>query len=165
MTSTEEILGGGVVWDNHACMPLRANADEFLPQLERLRQAGVHVVSLNVHFGETPLGEAFVVLAAFRSFIQRHPDRYRLIERVADIEATRAAGQLGVFFDLEGGVPVEAHPGMVEVFYRLGVRWMLIAYNRNNKLACWQGGGRQSALAPREHRAAGPNPMMNAALT
>jgi membrane dipeptidase len=40
-------------------------------------------------------------------------------------------------FDIEGGNAVAAHPGLVEIFYRLGVRWMLFAYNRNNKL----GGG------------------------
>jgi membrane dipeptidase len=34
---------------------------------------------------------------------------------------------------------VETHPGLVEIFYRLRVRWMLIAYNKNNRL----GGGCQ----------------------
>ena len=139
LADNRQALSAGIVWDNHACMPLRANADEFLPRLEQHRRAGVNVVGLNVHFGETPWQEAFLMLAVFRSFLRRHPDRYRLIECVSDIEAAKAAGQLGVFFDLEGGVPVEAHPGLVEIFYRLGVRWMLIAYNKNNKL----GGGCQ----------------------
>jgi membrane dipeptidase len=42
-----------------------------------------------------------------------------------------------VVFDIEGGNAVADNPGLVEVFYRLGVRWMLFAYNKNNKL----GGG------------------------
>jgi len=42
-------------------------------------------------------------------------------------------------FDIEGGKTVETDPKLVGEFYRLGVRWMLIAYNRNNKL----GGGCQ----------------------
>jgi membrane dipeptidase len=40
-------------------------------------------------------------------------------------------------FDIEGGNTVEADLGLVEVYYRLGVRWMLLAYNLNNRL----GGG------------------------
>jgi membrane dipeptidase len=47
--------------------------------------------------------------------------------------------KLAVFFDLEGGNAVEKHPGLVTLFYELGVRWMLLAYNRNNAL----GGGCQ----------------------
>jgi membrane dipeptidase len=58
---------------------------------------------------------------------------------VADIEAAKRDGKLAVAFDIEGGRAVEAHPGLVEIFYRLGVRWMLIAYNKNNRL----GGGCQ----------------------
>jgi membrane dipeptidase len=134
-----EGLAGGLVWDNHACMPLRLGAEEFLPQLERHWKAGVTVLSLNVHFGESPWQEAFTMLAIFRHWIGRNADRYRLIDTVHDIEAAKAAGQLGIIFDIEGGVAVESHPGLVELFYRLGVRWMLIAYNKNNKL----GGGCQ----------------------
>jgi membrane dipeptidase len=58
---------------------------------------------------------------------------------VADIEAAKRDGKLAVCFDIEGGRAVEAHPGLVEIFYRLGVRWMLIAYTKNNRL----GGGCQ----------------------
>jgi membrane dipeptidase len=120
-------------------MPLRPDAEEFLPQLERHRQSGATVLSLNVHFGELPWQDAFKNLAIFRSWVTRHDERYRLIETINDIEAAKARGQLGIVFDLEGGIPVEPHPGMVELYYRLGVRWMLIAYNKNNKL----GGGCQ----------------------
>src|SRR5690348_5502175 len=44
------LLRSAVVWDNHACMPLRPGDTRFLAQLERVRTSGVHVVSLNVSF-------------------------------------------------------------------------------------------------------------------
>ena len=132
-------LSDAIFWDNHACMPLHGDAECFLPQLERYRRAGVTVVALNVHFGETPWHEAFATLALFRNWLRRHSDQYRLIDSVDDVLCAKAAGQVGVFFNLEGGVPVERHLGFVELFYRLGVRWMLIAYNKNNRL----GGGCQ----------------------
>jgi len=132
-------LSETIVWDNHACMPLRTGVEEFLPQLERHWKAGVTLVSLNVHFGESPWPEALLMLATFRHWIAGHPSRYRLIDTVGDIETAKGSGQLGITFDLEGGVAVEPHPGLVELYYRLGVRWMLIAYNKNNRL----GGGCQ----------------------
>ena len=132
-------MRSSIVWDNHACMPLRTGDETFLPQLARHKAAGVSLVSLNVSFDMQPPEKAFAVLASFRHWIARHKEDYMLAGTVADIEAAKRGGKLAVMFDIEGGKAVEAHPGLVEVFYRLGVRWMLIAYNRNNRL----GGGCQ----------------------
>ena len=130
-------MRSGIVWDNHACMPLRPGDVAFLPQLERLRQTGINVVSLNVSFDVVDPHDAFPLLATFRHWIRQHGDHYVLADTVADIEAAKAEGRLAVVFDIEGGNAVAAHPGLVEAFYRLGVRWMLFAYNKNNTL----GGG------------------------
>ncbi len=120
-------------------MPLRPDDESFLPQLARHRAAGVSLVSLNIYFDACAPELAFSMVAAFRLWISCHANDYVLAESVADIEKAKAHGKLAVVFDIEGGRAVEAHPGMVELFYRLGVRWMLIAYNKNNRL----GGGCQ----------------------
>jgi membrane dipeptidase len=134
---TQALLKRTLCWDNHACMPLRPGDTSFLPQLERVKNAGVDVISLNVSFDVVDPRQTFLVLATFRHWIRQHSDRYVLVDNVADVEAAKARGQLAVMFDIEGGNAVAAHPGLVEVFYRLGVRWMLLAYNKNNTL----GGG------------------------
>jgi membrane dipeptidase len=136
---TKGLLQQTILWDNHACMPLRPEDDSFLPQLARHKSAGVSLVILNVCFDMYSPETAFTMLAAFRLWIARHPDDYVLAQTVADIEVAKRDGKLAVVFDIEGGKAVEAHPGLVEIFYRLGVRWMLIAYNKNNRL----GGGCQ----------------------
>jgi membrane dipeptidase len=120
-------------------MPLRPDDETFLPQLARHKAAGVTLVSLNVYFDALQPDIAFAMLASFRRWLAWHSDDYVLAENVADIHAAKSNQKLAVVFDIEGGRAVEAHPGLVEVFYRLGVRWMLIAYNRNNRL----GGGCQ----------------------
>ena len=48
-----DLMNSTVVWDNHGCMPIRAD-DSFLPQLERYRRAGFNVVSINVGYADTP---------------------------------------------------------------------------------------------------------------
>ena len=131
------LLRSGVVWDNHACMPLRPGDESLLPQLERVRRAGVDVISLNVSMDVMNPSDAFLVLATFRRWIAERSEHYELVETIADIKAAKAQGQLAVVFDIEGGNAVAAHPGLVEIFYRLGVRWILFAYNKNNEL----GGG------------------------
>ena len=137
--TVHELLSRTIVWDNHSCMPLRHDDASFLPQLARHRAAGANMVIPNASFDGCPPGTALNMLASFRSWLSRHPDEYLIVERVDDIQRAKDDGKLAVAFDLEGGEAVEDHPGLVEVFYRLGVRWMLIAYNRNNKL----GGGCQ----------------------
>jgi membrane dipeptidase len=127
-----ELMSGTVVWDNHGCMPLRAD-DSFLPQLERYRQAGVNVVSINVGFADTPLIEHVRVLSFMRRWIARRPETYQLVSSVDDVAHCKESGKLGITFDIEGMCPVEDDLSLVQTFYELGIRWMLIAYNRSNK--------------------------------
>jgi len=133
----QSLISSGIVWENHACMPLRPGDVSFLPQLERVRKTGINVISLNISFDVVDPRDAFLTLATFRHWIREHSEHYVLADTVADIKQAKAGGRLAVTFDIEGGNAVAAHPGLVEIFYRLGVRWMLFAYNKNNKL----GGG------------------------
>ncbi len=69
-----ELLQRSIVWDNHACMPLRPEDDTFLPQLARSKAAGVTLVSLNVAFDMCAPGAAVPMLAAFRHWIAHHSE-------------------------------------------------------------------------------------------
>lgn len=126
------MLSDGIVWDNHACMPLRAD-DSFLPQLERFRRAGVNVASLNIGFADHSLLDHLRVISYMRQWLAKRPDDYRLVATVEDVRQCKRDGKLGVLFDIEGMCPVQDAPSFVQTFYELGVRWMLIAYNRNNR--------------------------------
>ena len=137
MAEALKLLRSGIVWDNHGCMPLRAD-EAFLPELERYRRAGVNVVSLNIGFAEMSWSEHLRVLSYMRRWITMHDETFALVTSVQDIERCKADGRLGIVFDIEGMVPVQNDLSLVQTFYELGVRWMLIAYNRNNDA----GGGR-----------------------
>jgi membrane dipeptidase len=113
-------------------MPMRAD-ESYLPQLERYRRSGVDIVSLNVGYAELPLLEHLRVLSFMRQWITARPEYYRLIGSVEDIRRCKADGKLGITFDVEGMCPVQDDVSFVQTFYELGVRWMLIAYNQNNK--------------------------------
>jgi membrane dipeptidase len=138
-SAAESLLGCMVVWDNHACMPLRPLDESFLPQLERCRQAGITAVTLNVGFGEQSVADHVRMLAQFRHWLGERPQLYRLVDGVEDIFEAKKSGQLAVCFDIEGMNAIEDQLSLIQLYYQLGVRWMLIAYNRPNRA----GGGCQ----------------------
>ena len=120
-------------WEAHACLPLHPQAD-FSP-LDRLREAGVNYVSVNVGMDMNPVTQIMAVLAAFRAKIAAAPQRFRLAGSVADIRQAAADGVLAVGFDLEGAMPLLDQPDMVALYRDLGVRQIHFAYNRNNSVA------------------------------
>ncbi len=127
-----------LVWDNHTCLPIRPD-DAFLPQLQRFRDAGVNMVSVNAMFDAIPLEQGLHTLACFRRWLLARPDEYVLVDTADDILRAKADGKLAVSFDIEGMRALGGQRDMVQLFYDLGVRWMLIAYNLNNAV----GGGCQ----------------------
>ena len=129
-----------IVWDNHGCMPVaRPHDTSFLPQLQRYRAAGVSAVMLNVGFGDMGIEEHVRTLASLRHWIRSRPDAYILLNTADDVEQAHASGRLAVGFDIEGANAVADQPSLVSLYYDLGVRWMLLAYNNNNRV----GGGCQ----------------------
>ena len=133
----DELVRTAVVWDNHTCMPLDPRDARFLPQLERLRETGVTVVGMNVGYGEQGIEPHVRMLAHFRAWIKSHPEQYLQVESVDDVALAKQTGRLGIFFDIEGANAIDDQPSLIELYYDLGVRWMLMAYNLNNRV----GGG------------------------
>ena len=127
----KRLIADGIVWDNHGCMPLKADAT-FLPQLERYRNAGVSIAALNVGMADVPLLEHLRIISFMRRWIAQQPEVYRLVSSVEDVQRCKVDNKLGIVFDIEGMCPVQDNLSFVQTFYELGVRWMLVAYNRNN---------------------------------
>ena len=137
--AAQALIRDALVWDNNGCMPLRPHDAAFLPMLQRYRDAGVNVAILNIGFGEQGIEEHVRMLAAFREWLLARPQDYVLIDSVDDIERARASGRLAIGFDIEGGNAIGDQLSLISMYRSLGVRWMLLAYNRNNRL----GGGCQ----------------------
>lgn len=127
------LIESSLVWDNHGCMPVRPHDESFLPQLERYRAAGVNAVALNVGYGEQGIEEHVRMIAQFRRWLAAREADYVLVETTADIERARREGKLAVMFDIEGMNAVADQASLVQLYYDLGVRWMLVAYNWNNR--------------------------------
>ena len=123
-------VNASVVWDAHSCLPIEAGID--FDVLERHRRAGFDFVSINIAMDMTPLPSVLRAIAWFRDRIASSPDKYVLAEHIDDVEAARATGRLAVAFDIEGAACLLGRPEMVDLYARLGVRMMHLAYNLNN---------------------------------
>ncbi|HZY98001.1 MAG TPA: membrane dipeptidase [Candidatus Baltobacteraceae bacterium] len=119
-----------VVWDTHAGFSPDPAAD--LSNLQRWRDAGVDYLSINVGYDVLPWQNAVKTLAAFRRWISAHGDEYVIVASANEVRKAKADGKMAVTFDLEGTNPLDGRLEMVELYYSLGVRQMLFAYNRNN---------------------------------
>jgi membrane dipeptidase len=128
-----------LVWDTHACFRLDPAAD--LSELKRYRDSGVDFVSLNIGMDLNSFENTMQVLARYRSYISSHPEPYVLALTVNDIRKAKESGKLAIAFDLEGSDPLLGNLNMISLYYDLGVRQMLLAYNKDNRASggCMEG--------------------------
>jgi membrane dipeptidase len=114
-------------------VPTRPEAREALPA--RMQQAGFTFGSFTVVEDETDTLAALRALAWYRRFFLSRPDHCILVNNVDDIERAKRESKLAVGLHFQGTVAVGRDLGLVEVFYKLGVRHMLLAYNQKNFVA------------------------------
>jgi len=128
-----------LVWDTHACFPLQPNAD--LSELVRYKNSGVDFVSINIGMDMDAFEKVIRVLAGFRYYIKFHPDDYILAKSVKDIREAKAENKVAIAFDLEGSEPLNGDLNLIPFYYDLGVRQMLLAYNKDNRASggCMEG--------------------------
>jgi membrane dipeptidase len=120
-----------IVWDTHAGFSPFSDLD--LSFLDRWRRAGASYLGINVGYDVVmPWEETLRCTAHFRRWIELHPDRFLMAERVEDIHRAKAEGRLAIAFDLEGANALDGNIEMIALYYRLGVRHMNFAYNKNN---------------------------------
>lgn len=132
-----------IVWDNHVCLPHRAESAWFA-QLALHRAAGVTVVSLNLGDAQVPLETQFRMAAFFRAQVAARPDLCLLAETIDDVRRAKQEGRLAIVFDVEGAWAMDGQLDLIPLYARLGVRWLSIAFNRAN----WAGGGVHDADDP-----------------
>lgn len=99
---------------------------------ERYRRSGFTFVSLTAADDINWIGDTVQYISAEARRIVAQPDTLVLVRSVADIERAKREGKLALGFHFQGTNPFQGNLAMVEVYYRLGVRHALLAYNQKN---------------------------------
>ncbi|MDP6785555.1 MAG: membrane dipeptidase [Rhodospirillales bacterium] len=121
-----------LVWD--MTLPWGTPCAEPDVTLPRFQAASVDLISLTVQDGqETGVAEAVRHMARVTRDIAERADRMVLCRTADDILAAKAAGKLALIFNHQETNPLEGRVEMVQAYYDLGVRHILLAYNKRNR--------------------------------
>ena len=129
-STTAASLHDALFWDDHS--GFFPTPDYDLEHLEDWRRAGVNYLSIDVGFDVIDWQQAVRNLGAYITWLEQRPDRFLLVRRADDVLEAKKAGRMAISFDLEGMGALNGDASLVSLYYRLGVRQMLTAYNKNN---------------------------------
>ena len=124
-----QLQSDALIWD--MTLPYMDYGDPELKvaMLRRMAENGFDVVSLTVGGDWMDLPSAIRSIAKERHYFLGRPDTYVLIESADDITRARRENKLAVAFHFQGANPIAHDLAMVEVYYKLGIRHMLMCYN------------------------------------
>jgi membrane dipeptidase len=144
--AARRVYAEALVWDDHSGFMPGPEAD--LSQLRRWRACGISYLSINVGFDGFTWERTIKALALTRAWLEQHGEGFVLIDTADDILRAKAEGKLAVAFDIEGTRALDDDASMVSLYYRLGVRQMLFAYNLDNSTGggCHDGDGGLTAF-------------------
>lgn len=125
------IYRSSLVWDMTVPYGMQHATDGIT--LPRFKTAGFGLVSLTLGGDKTFGPEAALAnISKVYAVCARHPELYRFVHGVDDVDLARKEGKLAITVNFQGTNVLANDIGLVEVFYRLGVRHMLMAYNQKN---------------------------------
>lgn len=100
--------------------------------LERYLDAGVNYVSLHVATDATSLEKTVRYIAFITERITENAQRFLLVKTPQDILQAKAEHKLGIGFVFQGTNPIAKSLEMIDAYYQLGVRSMILCYNVRN---------------------------------
>ena len=107
----------------------------LLTDLDTRIKTGFSYISLSMA-GDLEASPAAVYarMARIRHEMSQQSDKIVLVDDVEDIRAAKRNNKLAINFHFQGSEPVGRDLANVGAFYKLGVRWMLMAYNFQNNV-------------------------------
>jgi membrane dipeptidase len=122
-----------IVWDaTFPFGPSCGSPQAHLDSLKLMRAQGCDVVMLTTVTDPEDMAATIRKIANDRALLRSQSEWCRQVYSTADIQEARQKSQISVVFSFQGTVPFERSLGLVDVYYRLGVRQALMAYNQKN---------------------------------
>ena len=122
----EQTFVADLVW------PIRPQYDNTYESLDRFRCAGFDLVSVTLAGDQHNISQAVQMVADHRHQVLSQPDKFVLFETMADLARARRDGKLCLMFHFEGTRPFERNLEMVAIYFKLGIRFTLLAFNNTN---------------------------------
>jgi len=112
--------------------PIHEELGNGFDMVDEYRDAGFNFISFTIAGDDYDISGTMKRLATIRREITEASDSVIFALKAEDIRRAQAERKIAVGLHFEGTECHEHDPAMVEVYYALGVRHNLIAFNRNN---------------------------------
>jgi membrane dipeptidase len=104
--------------------------------LERMRRGGVTAANYTITLGDgLEFEETVRAIRAMDAVLEANADIVRGVRAVADIQAAKREGRVGIIYGFQNATPFGRDERLVGVFHALGVRIVQLAYMTGNLLA------------------------------
>jgi membrane dipeptidase len=122
-----------MVWDaTFPFGPSCGSPQAHVKSLNLMRSQGCDVVLVTTASDQDDMAATVRKIANDAALLRAESGWCRQAFALSDIREARQKGQISVVFSFQGTVPFERTISLVEVYYRLGVRQALMAYNQKN---------------------------------
>lgn len=102
--------------------------------LNRYTEVGFHYVGLAIAGEFTSLATTVHYLASHLARLKQQQDKYILVKNAEDILRAKEQNKLAIGLWFQGSRPLEHDIYMIETFYQLGIRSILLCYNHRNDI-------------------------------
>lgn len=100
----------------------------------QMRQGGVDAVHVTIAYHEN-FRETVLNVEQWNRWFEQFPDLIFHGEWASDVEKARETGRTAIFFGFQNPSPIEDDIGLIEVWHKLGARFMQLSYNNQSLLA------------------------------
>lgn len=144
----DRALAKAIIIDTHADTPqmmldegydLADPASPFMISIPKARTGhlGGQFMSIWVDVDwpkDDSIHRAIDLIDAVDSQVAAHPNDLALATAADDVVRIHRAGKIAVLMGLEGGHIIEDDPRALDIFYKLGVRYMTLTHTKNNEI-------------------------------
>jgi|SRR6185437_7885666 len=118
-------------------------AMDFLPEVEtpgqrnvlqRYKNSGFSYLNIALGGDLTSVDTAIHYIARQRQQIGKQSDQYIIVKTVADILQAKHENKLALGFWFQGATPLAKDLNLIETYYLLGIRQILLTYNTRNEI-------------------------------
>ena len=100
----------------------------------QMREGGLDAVHVTIAYHEN-FRETVLNVEKWNRWFEQFPDLIFHGQWASDVEKARDTGRTAIFFGFQNPSPIEDDIGLVEVWHKLGARFMQLSYNNQSLLA------------------------------